>query len=144
MSREEIIKLLEIVTNAYPYAKISDAGSMVSAWEMTLGEFSAESVYKATRLHMETNKFFPTPADIRDLIVRASIVYREEPTTPAIEAPKGRQTICVEGQVYDKKEYEKWKEDCMLAMVNNEFFNMDEPMPEKPNPIVSGFLNFEL
>lgn len=77
MTRDEIVNLLEIVISAYPNAKINDAGAMVTAWEMCLGDFSAESVYKAARLHMNTNRFFPTPADIRSNIVRAELVYRD-------------------------------------------------------------------
>ena len=76
MTREEIIKLLSIVSSTYPHAKIKDPSALVSAWELTLGDFSAESVYKATRLHLETNKFFPSPSDIRDNIVRAQITYK--------------------------------------------------------------------
>lgn len=76
MTREEIIKLLDIVSATYPHAKIKDPSALVQAWEMVLGDFSAESVYKATRLHLETNKFFPSPSDIRDNIVRAQITYK--------------------------------------------------------------------
>jgi len=79
MSREEVIKLLGILYSAYPYIKdkVNDPEMMVNTWEMCLGDFSAESVYKAARLHMNTNRFFPTPADIRSNIVRAEIVYRD-------------------------------------------------------------------
>lgn len=85
MNREETIRLLELVTATYPHAKIKDPSALVQSWEMTLGDFSAESVYKATRYHLETNKFFPSPSDIRDNIVRAEMVYR--PTIPnAIES----------------------------------------------------------
>ena len=85
MTRDEIIKLLAIVFATYPHAKIKDPSALVSAWEMTLGDFSAESVYKATRYHLETNKFFPSPSDIRDNIVRAEMVYRPS-ITNAIES----------------------------------------------------------
>lgn len=79
MSREEVIKLLGILYSAYPYIKdkVNDPEMMVNTWEMCLGDFSAESVYKAARLHMNTNRFFPTPADIRSNIVRAELVYRD-------------------------------------------------------------------
>lgn len=79
MSREEVIKLLGILYSAYPYIKdkVNDPQVMASAWEMCLGGYSAESVYKAARLHMETNRFFPTPADILSNIVRAELVYRD-------------------------------------------------------------------
>ena len=85
MTREEIIKLLDVVSATYPHAKIKDPSALVSAWEMTLGDFSAESVYKATRYHLETNKFFPSPSDIRDAIVRAQLVYKT-PETNLIES----------------------------------------------------------
>lgn len=87
MTREEIINLLEIVSAAYPNAmnKISDPETMVSAWEMGLGMYSAETVYKAARLHMEKSCFFPTIADIRDNIIRARIVF-EAPPTNALKA----------------------------------------------------------
>lgn len=83
MTRKEIAKLLEVILAAYPNAKIKDAGATVSTWEMILGDFSAESVYKAARLHMETCKFFPTPADIRDKMVRADLMYSESPLETA-------------------------------------------------------------
>ena len=88
MTREEIISLLEIVSAAYPNSmkNIKDAGALVTAWEMVLGEFSAEAVYKSARLHMTTNKFFPSPSDIRDNIVRAQIAYT--PTIPNAIEPK--------------------------------------------------------
>ncbi len=87
MTREEIIKLLKVLSASYPMVakNIKDADSLVMSWEMSLGEFSAEAVYKAARLHLETNKYFPSPSDIREKIVRAQIVY--QPTIPnAIES----------------------------------------------------------
>ena len=77
MSREETIKLLGILYAAYPFIKdkIKDPNTTVSTWEMTLGEFTADAVYKAARLHIATNKYFPSPADIREKIVRAQLVY---------------------------------------------------------------------
>lgn len=79
MTRKEIADLLEIMVNQYPYIKnkIEDAGAMVSAWELILGDCPAESVYKAARLHMESSKFFPTIADIREKMVRAELIYQE-------------------------------------------------------------------
>lgn len=82
MTRNEIIDLLDILSASYPYAakSIANPKALIAAWEMTLGEFSAETVYKAARLHLETNKYFPSPSDIRDNIVKAEIVYK--PTIP--------------------------------------------------------------
>lgn len=89
MTRDEITKLLEILTATYPHAvkNIKDPAAMATAWELALGDFQAEAVYKAARLHMATNKFFPSPADIRDRITKAELIYTG-PQLPAIEAPK--------------------------------------------------------
>ena len=84
MTREEIANLLKILAKNYQRKiKPSDAKTLVGSWELTLGAFSAEAVYKAARLHMENSPFFPTPADIRKNIVRASVAYAEEPKSPA-------------------------------------------------------------
>lgn len=75
MNREEITKLLGLAMAAYPNTKNIDAKAMVSVWEMAFGEEPAERVYKAMRLHIDTCRFFPTIADIRDVMVRSEIVY---------------------------------------------------------------------
>lgn len=87
MTREEIVSLLEILVASYPNAKVSDPDGMVAAWELAFAEESAESIYKAARHHINTNKFFPTPADIRAVMVKASIVYDNAPAVPMIDAP---------------------------------------------------------
>lgn len=84
MTRKEIVDLLKIVFAAYPHTKIADPNAMVSTWEMMFGEYSAESVYKAARLHMENSKFFPTVADIKENLKKAEMIY----SSPALEAPK--------------------------------------------------------
>ena len=75
MSEKECAQILSIIRTAYPAVKIENAKGMVQAWLMSLGEFSANSVMKAARLHMETSKYFPTPAEIREKIVRAELIY---------------------------------------------------------------------
>lgn len=84
MTREEIAKLLKILsTNYHRKLKGSEAKTLINSWELTLGSFSTEAVYKAARLHMETSPFFPNPADIRKNIVRATVAYAEEKQSPA-------------------------------------------------------------
>lgn len=82
MTREETIKLLSILIANYPNAKIKDAAKTADAWEMVLGPFEAERVYKAARLHMTTSKFFPTPADIKEKLSRAAMIYTAPPAVP--------------------------------------------------------------
>ena len=79
MTRKEIINLLEVISAAYPYIKISDPASMVSAWLLVFGDQDAGAVYKAARLHIETSPFFPTPADINNLMVKAEAIYGSKP-----------------------------------------------------------------
>ena len=88
MTREETLKLLSVLMANYPYAakKIEDAAKMADTWEMVLGSYEAEAVYKAARLHMEKSKFFPTPADILEKVTRAAVLYNEAPAPKAIEA----------------------------------------------------------
>ena len=75
MNKKEAIRILAILRSAYPNVRIDNAEATAKAWEISLGQFSAESVMKASMLHLQTSKFFPTPADIREKIVRAEIVY---------------------------------------------------------------------
>ena len=125
MTREETIKLLSIVSSTYPHAKIKDPNALVSAWEMTLGDFSAETVYKATRYHLETNKFFPSPSDIRDNIVRAELIYR--PTIPN----------AIESRTHNNEETEK-NLDLFCQWIG---FGQEEDDTVK---LPKGFLHYEL
>ena len=84
MTREEIIRLLKVISDNYN-VKIADPKGKASAWEMQLSDYSAESVYKAARLHMSTSKYFPSPADLINNIVRAEIIYSGPPVN-AIES----------------------------------------------------------
>ena len=77
MNKKETAQVLAILRTAYPNTKIENAGAMTEAWYMCLGDFSAESVMKAARLYMNTSKFFPTPAEIREKMVRAELVYKD-------------------------------------------------------------------
>lgn len=78
MTREEIIKLLKVISDNYN-VKIADPKGKATAWEMQLGDYSAESVYKAARLHMATSKYFPSPAELINNIVRAELIYSGPP-----------------------------------------------------------------
>ena len=91
MSREEIVKLLELAVAAYPNTKNIDAKAMVSVWEMAFGEEPAERVYKAMRFHIETCRFFPTIADIRNVMTRAEISYSASDCAVLRLKPKDNQ-----------------------------------------------------
>lgn len=82
MNRNEITKLLEILVTNYG-KKVTDPKTMADSWEMILGSYSAEAVFKAARLHMVESKYFPNPADIRERIPKAQLVYNS-PMLPAL------------------------------------------------------------
>ena len=92
MSRDEITKLLALAISAYPNTKNIDAKAMVTVWEMAFGEEPAERVYKAMRFHINTSRFFPTVADIRNVMVRAEIVYNTSDCSVLRLKPKDNQT----------------------------------------------------
>ena len=76
MNKKEMAQILAILRSAYPNTKsIDDPAATLNAYYLVLGDYSADSVMKAARLHMETGKFFPSPSEIRDKMVRAQIAY---------------------------------------------------------------------
>ena len=81
MTQEEITSLLEVLMNTYPNTKIKDAQGMVNTWELAFGNMDADVVYQAARAHMDTSKFFPTPADIKSLLVKGQLLY-DAPAAP--------------------------------------------------------------
>jgi len=75
MSREETIRLLQFLKGCYPNVRIDDPSGMVDAWMLVFSTDKAEDVYRGARYHMTSSKFFPTPADIRAGMFRASLLY---------------------------------------------------------------------
>lgn len=82
MTKKEAAQILAIVRAVYPNIKIEDAGATLQGWMLELGDFSASAVMKAARLHMATSKYFPTPAEIREKIVRAELIYSDSEIDP--------------------------------------------------------------
>ena len=44
-----------------------------NAWEMAFGEDKAEEVYKACRLHMNHNKWFPKVSEIKEKLWKGQL-----------------------------------------------------------------------
>ena len=88
MNRREIVQLLKILCDNYTKKEIADPEGTVKAWELNLGPYEAEDIYKAARLHMSRSSYFPNPADLIKLISRSRIIYAT-PKAPqkAIAAP---------------------------------------------------------
>jgi hypothetical protein len=94
MTREETIRLLEMMAAVYPNHKINNAKMTIDGWLLAFGEDDAEKIYKAARHHMNTCSFFPNPADIRKSINRGALLYSNtEQTTPRIGLEAPNRTI---------------------------------------------------
>lgn len=92
MNRDEITKLLELAVAAYPNTKaFTDPKATVSIWEMAFADEPAEKVYKAMRFHINTQRFFPTIADIRKVMVRAETLYSASDCSVLRLKPQGNQ-----------------------------------------------------
>lgn len=97
MTQQEIALLLEMMLNAYPMAanKITNPEATIQAWELAFGDEPSDRVYKAARHHMNTSKFFPTVADIRQAMNKGQLLYGDVPegSQRAIEAPQAPHTM---------------------------------------------------
>ena len=88
MTQKEIAELLKVLSANYgKRLEPKKAKETIDAWTLNLGELDTEDVYKAARLHMNESKFFPNPAELREKILKARLVYQNEPVK-AIERPK--------------------------------------------------------
>lgn len=135
MNRNEIIDLLEIVISAYPNTKISDPSAMATSWEMVLGEYEAQAIYKAARLHMATSPFFPKPADLIEKMVRAEMLYTDRPR-PVLEPPKRAKVTAIP----DGMTEEEFIDSVWNAVVETE----REMYPDDPQPVDSDLLGRSL
>jgi len=64
MTREEIRKVFDLLTEYYPRAKQLKSPNGQAAWILALEKFPYEPVKNAVVLHATRSKFFPDVADI--------------------------------------------------------------------------------
>ena len=77
MTKKEVVQVLAMLRAIYPVVKIENAEALATGWMLVLGDYSASAVFKAARLHLETSKYFPTPAEVKEKIMRAELVYSD-------------------------------------------------------------------
>ena len=65
MTREETIKILAILRQAYPQAQVVDAGAQVGLWAEQFAQCSAMDVYAAVKRHISTSRFMPSISEIK-------------------------------------------------------------------------------
>ena len=88
MTREEVKGVLAICFDTYPTKKISNPEHTIEIWYEVLGGYDLDTVLKAVKLYISESAFFPTPADIKNRLFRANLIYGNAPQTPKIEASK--------------------------------------------------------
>ena len=65
MTREETIKILAILRQAYPQSQTVDARAQAALWADQFAQYSATDVYEAVKKHISTGRFMPSVADIK-------------------------------------------------------------------------------
>ena len=111
MTREETLRLLEFLMGAYPAMKLDKAQAIktLEAWSLVFQEEPAEKVYRAARLHISNNKYFPNTADITECMRRGSILY-DIPTAQAL--PEGQtKALPAPAEPVDLDEFWEWMFD---------------------------------
>lgn len=81
MEREHVVKMLAILSEAYP--KLADKPldrieASVRMWHMMLAEYPEEVVMHAMKLYMREKQFPPTPADIIQRITAMQCIHRDD------------------------------------------------------------------
>lgn len=115
MDKKEMTQILAILQTNYQ-KKIENPEATVNVWLMTLGDFSAQAVLESAKLHISRSKFFPSPSEIRENIVRHKIVLPDK-TAPMLEAGKrAKVTAIPDGMSEDEfldlfwQEQVRWEE----------------------------------
>lgn len=93
MDKKDMARILAILQTNYQ-KKIDNTEATVNVWLMTLKDFSADAVLKSAMLHISNSKFFPTPAEIRENIVRSRIVLTES-KTPRLESGRRAKVTAI-------------------------------------------------
>lgn len=111
MNKVEAAQVLAVLKAAYPQVKIDNAEATAKVWAWTLSDYSAEAVLNAARLHITTSKFWPNPADIREKIVKAQIVYIDTDVKP-----EKLQAGTDQKQIAAKSSTIKWTDERIQAL----------------------------
>lgn len=112
MTKSELTQILAILRSNYPMVKIENPKTMVETWFLTLGEFSGEAVLESAKCHMAHSKFFPTPAELRENIVRHKIITNQ-PKPKALEAGKKAKVSAIP----DGMSESEWLDEFIKAQI---------------------------
>ena len=112
MTKSELTQILAILRSNYPMIKIENPKTMVETWFLTLGEFSGEAVLESAKCHMAHSKFFPTPAELRENIVRHKIITNQ-PKPKMLEAGKKAKVTAIP----DGMSESEWLDEFIKAQI---------------------------
>ena len=128
MTKTELTQILAILRTNYPLFKTEDPKAMVEVWFMTLGEFSSEAVLESAKSHMMHSRFFPTPAELRENIVRHRIVLNPPKPKTLNAGQKAKVTAIPDGMS---------EEDFLDALIQDQI-DLETEMEKN-----KGFLDYE-
>lgn len=80
MNNSECVDLIRTLFGAYPNTKMDNPQGTITSYMLILGEYDAETVYKAARMYMGDykNKYFPKAADLLKLIPLAPYMFNAD------------------------------------------------------------------
>lgn len=115
MNKKEMAQILAILQTNYQ-KKIENTEATVNVWLMTLQDFSADAVLKSARLHIAKSRFFPTPAEIRENIIKSRVLPMERQTPRLESGSKAKVTAIPDGMTEEEfldlflEEQARWEE----------------------------------
>lgn len=76
MNKTECAELIKTLLGAFPNTKMDNPRGTIDSYMLVLGEYDAQTVYKAARMYMtgQTN-YFPNPGDILKRIPMAPYMF---------------------------------------------------------------------
>lgn len=117
MNNSECVDLIRTLFGAYPNTKMDNPQGTITSYMLILGEYDAETVYKAARMYMGNpkNKYFPKAADLVKYIPLAPYMFNpqamELPSDTSDPTDDGATTGC---DVCPYAEMGCKKEDCIV------------------------------
>ena len=78
MNKSETASILKMLMASYPNTKIKEPEVLIDSWMTALGSYPADVVRIAAEFHKSDSAFFPTIAEIKNMIPRAELLKQFE------------------------------------------------------------------
>jgi len=83
MTRDEVANLLELLQATWPDHPMPDPKAALNAWAIGLGGIAADDALAAVTTWIQTQRFFPSPSQIRALCAAPAVESTRLPEPPA-------------------------------------------------------------